>query len=201
MRMTPRRASSAGGRPSMEFPLRSTRPESGARWPLRILMSVVLPEPFGPISPTSSPSSIEKLTPSRALTPPKLFDTFSMTRHGMATSLLRHRIFQRRAVDAGAHDVAREEAPQSLAEKPAENDDEQRENDELQAAEIAQVLRGDIDQECADERPGQRAEPADHGHADDDACLPNQAELRADEASEMAVKSTSKATDGRADRE
>src|SRR5690606_25688670 len=201
MRITPRRASSAGGRPSMEFPSRSTRPESGARWPLRMLMSVVLPEPFGPISPTSSPSSIEKLTPSRALTPPKLFDTLSMTRHGMATSLLRHRIFQRRAANAGAQDVAREKAPQPLAEEPAEYDDEQRENNELQAAEIAQILRPDIDQECADEWPGQRAEPADHRHANDDARLRDEAELGTDETGEMAVKCAGKTADGRADRE
>src|SRR5690606_34203481 len=105
-------------------------------------------------------------------------------------SLLRHCIFQRWLANAGAHDVAREKTPQALAEEPAENDDEQRENDELQAAEIAQILRGDIHEERADERPCQRAHSTDHGHADDDARLRDEAKLGAHQASEMAIKST-----------
>jgi len=38
-------------------------------------MKVVLPAPFGPIRPTSSPGSMSKSTPATARTPPKLTDT------------------------------------------------------------------------------------------------------------------------------
>ena len=43
-------------------------PEVGIRRVISILMVVVLPAPFGPRSPKSSPFSIEKLTPRTAST-------------------------------------------------------------------------------------------------------------------------------------
>src|SRR5436305_243659 len=46
------------------------RPPTAARWPVSRLMSVVLPEPFGPISPTRSPSATTKSTASFATMPP-----------------------------------------------------------------------------------------------------------------------------------
>ena len=39
------------------------------------LMSVVLPEPFGPIRPKRSPGAMSRLTPDSAVKPPKCFDT------------------------------------------------------------------------------------------------------------------------------
>jgi hypothetical protein len=38
-------------------------------------MKVVLPAPFGPMRPMSSPDSISRSTPATARTPPKLTDT------------------------------------------------------------------------------------------------------------------------------
>ena len=38
-------------------------------------MSVVLPEPFGPISPKRSPGAIATLTSESAVKPPKCFET------------------------------------------------------------------------------------------------------------------------------
>src|SRR5713226_5159990 len=46
-------------------------PASGRYSPLMQLSSVVLPAPFGPMIPRTSPSSTLKLTPASALTPPK----------------------------------------------------------------------------------------------------------------------------------
>ena len=45
-------------------------PESGSRRPSRISIVVVLPAPFGPSMPKTSPRPTWKLTPSTALTSP-----------------------------------------------------------------------------------------------------------------------------------
>src|SRR2546427_794968 len=59
-----------GGRPLTRCPRTRTSPPSAARWPVSRLMSVVLPEPFGPISPTRSPAATTKSTASFATMPP-----------------------------------------------------------------------------------------------------------------------------------
>ena len=64
----------------------STRalPEVGESSPPRMLMSVVLPEPEGPMMAIHSPSSMVKETPSRAQTLPKSLRRFSIwTTEGM----------------------------------------------------------------------------------------------------------------------
>ena len=52
--------------PVMSSPMKRMRPEVGLIWPRIELKSVVLPLPFGPITPTISPGATEKLTPSTA---------------------------------------------------------------------------------------------------------------------------------------
>ena len=101
---------------------------------------------------------------------------------------------------AGAFDGPAEETPQAFAEEAAENDDKQREHDELIAAEVAQELGGDIDQEGAADRAGKGAEAADYHHADDNAGLRKEAEFGADELCEMPVERTGKPADGGAER-
>src|SRR5690242_5046387 len=54
----------------MSAPRNRTRPAVGARNPVTRLNSVVLPAPFGPISPTISPSRTVNETPSTARSPP-----------------------------------------------------------------------------------------------------------------------------------
>ena len=49
----------------------STWPPLGGSSPVMTLNSVVLPAPFGPIRPVTSPGSAERLTPSSATLPPK----------------------------------------------------------------------------------------------------------------------------------
>ena len=50
-------------------------PESGSSKPAIKRRTVVLPDPLGPSMAKNSPSAISKLTPSTALTSPKLFLT------------------------------------------------------------------------------------------------------------------------------
>src|SRR5262245_38117896 len=66
----------------MSSPANVIDPPSLRRVPETQLMSVVLPDPFGPISPKRSPGATATLTSDRAAKPPKLFDTFSTRRRG-----------------------------------------------------------------------------------------------------------------------
>src|SRR3954465_14190237 len=50
-------------------PSRRTRPESGAVSPTTIENVVVLPAPFGPSRPTTSPDAISRLTPLTTVRP------------------------------------------------------------------------------------------------------------------------------------
>src|SRR5882672_977404 len=52
-------------------------PPSGVSAPAMRLNRVVLPDPFGPMMPTSSPAASVKLTSWTARTPPKPFETLS----------------------------------------------------------------------------------------------------------------------------
>src|SRR5689334_6162446 len=64
------RSAAVSGRPS-----RTSAPASGGRTPPRHSNSVVFPEPFGPITPSTSPDPIENETPESALTRPYCFET------------------------------------------------------------------------------------------------------------------------------
>src|SRR5215813_4703650 len=67
----PRRQISCGRSPVMSSSLNRTCPVVGLR-PQITLKSVVLPAPFGPMTPSTSPRSTERSMRSRAWTPPKL---------------------------------------------------------------------------------------------------------------------------------
>src|SRR6266853_1636446 len=80
IRCRPRTAMRSGFSPWIASSSRRTSPAS-ARWcPERTLSRVVLPEPFGPIRPTSSPRATAKLTRSTARSPPKARDTLEAAR-------------------------------------------------------------------------------------------------------------------------
>src|SRR3954468_971836 len=55
----------------MSRPSRRIRPEFGARSPVITLNSVVLPAPFGPMSPVTWPGAADSETSSTATLPPK----------------------------------------------------------------------------------------------------------------------------------
>src|SRR5512146_2509705 len=69
--ITPARAMRLADRPSIGAPSRRIRPAVGANTPERQLSNVVLPLPFGPISPAISPGASRSDTPRNACTPPK----------------------------------------------------------------------------------------------------------------------------------
>src|SRR3989441_136407 len=71
VRAIPSRAIAWASRPVSRRPRKTTSPAAGAKRPVNALKSVVFPEPFGPITPTVSPSATTTSTPSRATSPPK----------------------------------------------------------------------------------------------------------------------------------
>ena len=71
VRRRPFAKSSWGGRPVTSSPAISTRPAVGRSTPATTLKRVVLPAPFGPMSPVIEPSAIDSEAPSTARNPPK----------------------------------------------------------------------------------------------------------------------------------
>src|ERR1700675_4409048 len=67
-------------------PSTMTRPEVSASRPPRILISVVLPEPEGPMSATHSPRSMRKLSASTARSEPYVLVSDSITTCAGATT-------------------------------------------------------------------------------------------------------------------
>jgi hypothetical protein len=73
--------------PVMSSPQNSTCPDVGLICPRMLLKRVVLPEPFGPITPTISPGPTLKLTPSTALIAPYCLRTSFTSRNGVICPL------------------------------------------------------------------------------------------------------------------
>src|SRR2546422_809435 len=67
----------------MDSPRSFTSPRDGLSSPVTTLMNVVLPAPFAPMSPRSSPSYSVRFTPFDAVTPPKCFVRFVVSRSGV----------------------------------------------------------------------------------------------------------------------
>src|ERR1700744_2804537 len=63
-------------------------PASCERTPVRIFISVLLPAPFSPASPSTSPRDTCRLTRSSAFTPGNVFEILRIPRNGVMESLL-----------------------------------------------------------------------------------------------------------------
>ena len=74
-RAMPARARRSGLHVDTSMPSRSTRPDCWRVKPEMTSNSVVLPAPFGPMRPTTSPGDTRNETSSTAMTPPKRTDT------------------------------------------------------------------------------------------------------------------------------
>ncbi len=74
-RLTPASAISRGERPDSVVSPAAIVPVASFTWPVMALMSVVLPEPFGPMRPTTSPAATESETWSSARRPVNSTDT------------------------------------------------------------------------------------------------------------------------------
>ncbi len=71
VRAMPSPASLCGLSPSSRSPRQRSTPSSGSMKPQTTLNSVVLPAPFGPMTPSTSPGSTNSDTESSAVRPPK----------------------------------------------------------------------------------------------------------------------------------
>ena len=67
-RRMPRRVTSRGGMRVISTPRNRMTPSSGLRYPVTMLMKVVLPAPLAPMMPTVSPFAISTVTLSAATT-------------------------------------------------------------------------------------------------------------------------------------
>ena len=75
LRAMPRRVRWYAGKPEISSPSNTIEPPSFRSDPEMQLISVVLPEPFGPIRPKRSPRAISTLTSDSAVKPPKCLET------------------------------------------------------------------------------------------------------------------------------
>src|SRR5690349_10629624 len=121
------------------------------------LTSVVLPAPFGPISPCIDPFSTSSDTPSTARTPPKWRWTSS----------------RRRSTDPGPRPPRgpdqRQAAPADDALRPEDDDRNQEHTDghvEIDALRLEDV-RKQRDDQRADHRPEHRTAASEHGEGQD----------------------------------
>ena len=71
VRAIPSLAIFSGANPLMDSPRKNISPDVGLKMPEQILKKVVLPAPFGPMTPNISPTRICMFTFSTALRPPK----------------------------------------------------------------------------------------------------------------------------------
>ncbi len=90
VRAIPRRVRRCGRIRVIDSPLQLSEPASGATKPQITLNSVVLPAPFGPITPSTSPAWTSSETPSSATTPPNRTVTSRTLRAGPRWSLPLH---------------------------------------------------------------------------------------------------------------
>src|SRR5262249_27856712 len=147
--------------PRVDTPSKRTSPTSVARNPEMRWNSVVLPAPFGPMSPTISPGATSKLTPETACSPPKRLRTPTTSRSAMS----------------GGRATARPRAPESrvdaLGQEQDDADEEQAVDHEVEArpSGTGEVNPRDLGQRREDERaqeqPEERPRTSHHG-ADDD---------------------------------
>src|SRR5262245_5273826 len=101
--MYPMRIFTSSGFSITSMPSTTPRPLVSGRIPVSILITVVLPEPFGPRKPNISPGSTLKLTPSTAMKSPNLRTKFS----AMMADIISPRVVQELhvGIDASAQTV------------------------------------------------------------------------------------------------
>ena len=181
----------------MRWPPRYTVPLFGLIAPSRMLVSVVLPAPFGPIRPISSgPSNLEIHTLVRTCRPPKLLCRSCTTssiidrpRGGGARGFAdRHRL----PGDMAAGEVVDERSDKTVAGEPEchhqQNAEEHQppgghvDGDTADLETVAQHLQGKLDDDCADCRGGEVLDAADDRHRDHQAHLQQKQVVRGDDA-------------------
>src|SRR6187402_424432 len=97
----PSAARRCGGSAPRSWPSKTIRPERTGRWPMTLLISVVLPAPLRPTRPTMAPSGTTRLRPRSA-------STFWMLTWSDSTCSIRPSLHQQLAGDVAAHVLARQ---------------------------------------------------------------------------------------------
>src|SRR5262245_8182129 len=144
----PRVATWSGRRPPMFSPFHSTAPALAGASRAITLRSVVFPEPFGPMMPTTSPRSTVNDTLETAIRPLKRLVT---ARTSSSTPCLPSR---ERSDDAARHDEDREDQDRAVEHR-------------AQLATQVDDVRQPGEDERADDRSGQRALAAEQDHGQD----------------------------------
>src|SRR6266545_5190258 len=139
------------------------RPWLGARNPLMMENSVVLPAPLGPISAVMRPVSAASETSSTASTPSKRLHTRSTRSSCSSMRTLPYRLPPARKARAEVH----QHACNSARGEGDDQDEHAAVNDEVEAGRIAGDELGRfaqrLDDQCAEQRAEHGADPADDG--------------------------------------
>src|SRR5262245_46433504 len=190
----PSRVITRGGSPARSSPIRKMRPPSGVRYPVIRFRNVVLPDPFAPTIPTSSPPWLSTLIRLAAMTIPNDLERSTVFR--IAASRTRHL--------AGPPP---EPGGQGLVDRPEsagpEEDDREHDDPEGHLPFVREVLGGVRADELEGDRADQRTENArissEERHEDEVAGLNPEGVLRHDvshrEGSQAAAHSTERPRD------
>ena len=159
-----------------------------------MLSAVVFPDPLGPMSPRISPGSTANERSSTAATPPKCFvrPCGAQQAHGLPPAASG-------AADSGFRRVASPHSP--VRKKRAKTITVAAKTIIWMLPTLAQPLGGEVDEQRAHERAGERADAADHHHRDHEAGLQQQPELRAHQLAEGAVEGPGEPADRARQRE
>src|SRR6185312_7538396 len=125
--LSPARARSAGESPAMSRPAKRMVPAVGVSAPAMHFISVLLPEPFGPMRPWNSPSSTTSPASSSAVSLPKLLTMPRASRSGMA----HHRVAPpSRAAELADPFALGDEQPDQPGRAEHDNEQQQRAEDD-----------------------------------------------------------------------
>src|SRR5215510_6918797 len=153
VRAIPRPTRSCTGVRARSSPRNRIVPEVSGKSPVTRFTVVLLPEPFGPISPTISPSATVRSSPSRARTPPKWREACeSSSMAGRAKEASRAR--EDRSVDQAVRPEIHGEDDQRTEEQVAPVAEEAQPLDQQALHEDHRRERAEYAREPADDRVG-----------------------------------------------
>src|SRR5580704_8270152 len=130
----------------MSAPSKAIEPELAGVTPQTVLTSVVLPAPFGPIRPSTSPRASDSVTPRSACRPLKCRDTRSRRKISDASDMFR--------------------PPQPQRDQPVRQEQKQHDNEKPEHAGVKlhivapdRLLEAEVDKSAADDAE-RRGKPA-----------------------------------------
>src|SRR6266545_4366289 len=171
VRATPRAQISCGRRPFTTSPETRTSPSVGSYTPVIALNAVVLPAPFGPMRPTSSPGRSARLKAESALRPPKRIVTLSSS--SGFTPALTPALPGRPRRGRPGQPPEEAQVPQltgaedALRAEQHQHDEQEGVDDHPVLLELAKLLDRHAEDDRGDDRARDRSQPAEHHHHHD----------------------------------